>query len=133
MAYIDDAANNPIQDAAGGVLLDAMTSYYTENLCPNPSFETDLTGWTALTGTTLLQDTTQGFAGHSSMQVETDGTVAGEGVYRPVRHHAVRWHRQHVAVYPRDRRATSPCRRCPADRHHAREHDRHAWRAITSG
>ena len=56
---------------------------WTYNLCPNPSFEAGLTGWSALTGTTLLQDASQGFAGHASMQVETDGTVAGEGVYGP--------------------------------------------------
>ncbi len=56
---------------------------WTYNLCPNPSFEAGLTGWSALTGTTLLQDTTQGYAGHASLQVETDGTVAGQGVYGP--------------------------------------------------
>ena len=56
---------------------------WTYNLCPNPSFEAGLTGWTALTGTTLLQDTSQGYAGHASMQVETDGTAGGQGVYGP--------------------------------------------------
>ena len=58
-------------------------THYTDNLCPNPSFETDLTGWTALTGTTLSQDASQGFSGHNSMKVVTDGSVSGEGFYGP--------------------------------------------------
>jgi hypothetical protein len=53
--------------------------YYTENLCPNPSFETDLSGYVALTGTTLTQETTQGFSGRSSMKVVTDGSRSSEG------------------------------------------------------
>lgn len=56
---------------------------YTENLCPNPSVEVDLTGYTALTGTELSQDITQGKAGRSSMLVETDGSSSGEGFTSP--------------------------------------------------
>jgi hypothetical protein len=56
---------------------------YTDNLCTNPSFEVDLTGWTALTGTDLSQDTTQGYSGRSSMMVVTDGSRSGEGFTGP--------------------------------------------------
>jgi hypothetical protein len=55
-----------------------MTNY-TDNLNPNPSFETDLSGYAALTGTTLAQETTQGFSGRSSMKVVTDGSASSEG------------------------------------------------------
>lgn len=58
-------------------------TFYTENLCPNPSFEVSLAGYTKLTGTTLTQDTTQGKYGRSSMQVVTDGSVPGEGFTGP--------------------------------------------------
>ena len=61
-----------------------MTSYWTENLCPNSSFEIDLSGWTALSGTVIEQDTSLGFAGHAAMVVETDGTLGGQGVTGPV-------------------------------------------------
>ena len=99
---------------------------WTLNLCPNPSFEVDLTGWTALTGTTLLQDTSQGFAGHASMQVETDGAVPGEGVTGPQRDRA--GHRASAAC-----RCTSWAMRAEhhrvgrvrADRRHHRQHERH--------
>jgi hypothetical protein len=60
-----------------------MTSYYTENLCSNPSFEAGLAGWTALAGTVIDQDTTLGWSGHSAMVVETDGTLPGQGVTGP--------------------------------------------------
>lgn len=59
-----------------------MTNFI-ENLCPNPSLETDLSGYTALAGTTLAQDTTQGFSGRTSMRVDTDGSVSGEGFTGP--------------------------------------------------
>ena len=83
MPYIFDESSGDILDESLLPLDDETGYYWTENLCPNPSFEVDLSGWTALTGTTLLQDVTQGRAGHASMQVETDGTVAGEGVTGP--------------------------------------------------
>ena len=83
MPEIFDEGGGDVLDESLGALDDEVGAYWTTNLCSNPSFEVDLTGWTALTGTTLLQDTTQGFAGHSSMQVETDGTVPGEGVTGP--------------------------------------------------
>lgn len=57
--------------------------YYTENLCPNPSFEYDLTGYSALTGTTISQETKQAFSGRASMKVVTDGSVPGEGFVGP--------------------------------------------------
>ena len=59
-----------------------MTNY-TDNLCPNPSFEVDLTGYVALTGTTLTQETTQGFSGRRSMRVVTDGSRSSEGFSGP--------------------------------------------------
>jgi len=60
-----------------------MTSYYSENICPNPSVEVDLSGYAALTGTTLSQETTQGFSGRSSMKVVTDGSQSSEGFSAP--------------------------------------------------
>jgi hypothetical protein len=60
-----------------------VTTYYTENLCPNPSFEVDLTGYAALTGSALSRDTTQGKYGHSSMKVVTDGSRSSEGFTGP--------------------------------------------------
>lgn len=59
-----------------------MTNY-TENLCTNPSVEIDLTGFTALTGTVLSQDITQGKYGRSSMKVVTNGSSSGEGFTSP--------------------------------------------------
>jgi Spherulation-specific family 4 len=57
---------------------------YTTNWCPNPSFETDLTGWTTTdAGTVIAQDTTIGLYGASSMMVTTDGSVTGQGVIGP--------------------------------------------------
>lgn len=61
----------------------ALGRFYTENLCPNPSFEVDLTGYTPLVGTTLSQDITQGYSGRYSMMVVTDGSVPGEGFTGP--------------------------------------------------
>lgn len=60
-----------------------MTTYYTENLVSNPSFEVSLSGYTELTGTELTQDLTQGKFGRASMQVVTDGSVSGEGFTGP--------------------------------------------------
>ena len=59
-----------------------MTNY-TDNLCPNPSFETDLSGYVALAGAALSQETTQGFSGRSSMKVVTDGSASSEGFTGP--------------------------------------------------
>lgn len=59
-----------------------MTNY-TDNLCPNPSVENDLTGFAGLTGTTLSQDTSQGKYGHSSMKVVTSGSGSGQGFTTP--------------------------------------------------
>jgi hypothetical protein len=59
-----------------------MTVYVT-NLCPNPSFEVDLTGWSALTGTTIAQDDTYALVGQNAMLVTTDGSITGEGFTGP--------------------------------------------------
>lgn len=59
-----------------------MTQPYTTNLCTNPSFEIDLTGYTALAGTALSQLDSALF-GQFSMQVVTDGSVPGEGFIGP--------------------------------------------------
>ena len=58
-------------------------TYWTENLCGNPSFEVSLAGYTALGNTDLDQDTTQGKFGHASMEVVTDGTASGQGFSGP--------------------------------------------------
>jgi len=59
-----------------------MTNF-TDNLCPNPSVEISLAGFTGLTGTSISQDTTQGFAGRTSMQVVTTGAASGQGFTTP--------------------------------------------------
>ena len=59
-----------------------MTNYnFNANI--NPSFEVDLTGYTALTGTVLSRVDYNAFVGRYSMQVVTDGLVSGEGFYGP--------------------------------------------------
>lgn len=62
-------------------------TYYQTNLCPNPSFEVDLTGWVAIdAGTTITQvNSVEGEVsqGHYAMQVITDGSRAGQGVIGP--------------------------------------------------
>jgi len=74
---------------------------YTQNLCPNPSFEStvtvtdsdggtstepqgNLTGYTALPGTTLAYTSQDAMAGQYSMLVTTDGHAAGEGFVGPM-------------------------------------------------
>ncbi len=59
-----------------------MTVYVT-NLCPNPSFEAGVAGWSSLTGTSIGQDDTYALSGGYSMLVTTDGSVTGEGVTGP--------------------------------------------------
>jgi Spherulation-specific family 4 len=57
---------------------------YTTNWCPNPSFETDLTGWTTTDANTVtVQDTTIGLYGGSSLMATTDGSIPGQGVIGP--------------------------------------------------
>ena len=61
------------------------TTSWTTNLCPNPSFETDLTGWASTdSGTSILQTNLQALYGTQSMQVTTSGTIAGQGVIGPM-------------------------------------------------
>ncbi len=61
-----------------------MAGNYNYNSCVNPSFEIDLTGYTALAGTSLTQVSYNASRGQHSMQVVTDGSVSGEGFYGPV-------------------------------------------------
>jgi len=60
-----------------------MSPPVIQNLCPNPSFEIDLLGWTPLPGTTITQTSIDAVAGQYSMQVVTDGLIASEGFYGP--------------------------------------------------
>lgn len=53
------------------------------NLCPNPSFEVDLTGYTALTGTSTTQSGQNSLYGQQSLMAITDGLHSGEGFYGP--------------------------------------------------
>ena len=59
-----------------------MTSYYIQNLCTNPSFEIDLTGYLPLQGASLQQSDVALF-GMSSMSVVTPGLNTGEGFVGP--------------------------------------------------
>lgn len=57
---------------------------YTYNFCPDPSVETDATGYAAIIGTeTVAQDTTLGWSGTCSLKVTTPGSVPGEGASTP--------------------------------------------------
>lgn len=57
---------------------------FIKNLSPNPSFEVDLTGYTALTGTTISQSFVNAVAGQASLLVQTDGHVSNQGFFGPV-------------------------------------------------
>jgi len=58
--------------------------YYTTNLCSNPSFETSMAGWTGTDpGTALSQNTLIALYGGTSLNVTTDGSVPGQGVFGP--------------------------------------------------
>lgn len=56
---------------------------YTTNLISNPSFEVSTAGYTQLTGTLIVRDTTTAALGSSSLKVTTDGITAGEGFSSP--------------------------------------------------
>jgi hypothetical protein len=56
-----------------------MMAPYTTNLVTNPSFEDDLTGYTAIGFTVLAQDVENSMFGNCSMVVTTDGSAAGQG------------------------------------------------------
>jgi hypothetical protein len=60
-----------------------MTVNYNQNDCPNPSFEVNLIGYTALSGTGLSQVSYNAAYGRYSMQAVTPGVVSGEGFYGP--------------------------------------------------
>lgn len=82
--FFESEDGSSLEEESGtSFLLESSPGYYTENLCPNPSFEVDLSGYSALTGTTLSQETTQGFSGRSSMKVVTDGSRSSEGFSGP--------------------------------------------------
>lgn len=52
------------------------------NICTNPGFETNTTGWFAAQGTeTLTRDTTQFHSGVASGKLVTPGGVAQEGLF----------------------------------------------------
>jgi hypothetical protein len=57
---------------------------YTTNLCPNPSIEVNLTGYTALNNAALGIDSTTAVAGSQALVVQTPGVVPGEGFTGPV-------------------------------------------------
>jgi hypothetical protein len=58
--------------------------YYTTNLCPNPSMETSIEGWSATDpATTLTQNTTVGLYGGACLAVTTDGSRSGQGTFGP--------------------------------------------------
>lgn len=59
-----------------------MTAY-TQNYIPNPSLEVSTAGYSALTGTLMVRDTTTAQFGSSSLKVSTDGITAGEGFMSP--------------------------------------------------
>lgn len=60
-------------------------SYYTTNLCPNPSFGTSLAGWAATdVNTSLAQTNLVALAGSQSMAVTTDGSMPGQGTIGPL-------------------------------------------------
>lgn len=57
---------------------------FIKNICPNPSFEVDLTGYTALSGTTIEKSFVNAFAGVASMKVNTTGILNLQGFFGPV-------------------------------------------------
>lgn len=57
---------------------------FIQNNSPNPSFEIDLTGYTALSGTTISQSFVNAAVGQASLLVQTDGHILGEGFFGPV-------------------------------------------------
>lgn len=59
-----------------------MTNFI-DNLCPNPSFETSLAGYTSVQSAVLTRILTDSAVGRASMQVTTPGTHTGEGFFGP--------------------------------------------------
>lgn len=51
------------------------------NWCKNPSFETDVAGWSVQNAAVATRATTQAHRGTASMQVVTPGSVVAEGVF----------------------------------------------------
>lgn len=55
-------------------------AFYTENLCPNPSFQGGLLGYSALLHSSIALDTSRKLYGSAqSLKIVTPGSVAGEG------------------------------------------------------
>lgn len=80
LALLDESGVG-LEDEAGGAL--GWPDVYTYNFCNNPSFETDLTGVTAVNGATFLLDVFTGYVGAQSLQVSTPGVNPNEGVILP--------------------------------------------------
>lgn len=56
-------------------------SYYTTNLCKNPSFQAGLTGYSSLLSANISLDSSRKlFGAAKSLKVVTEGRIAGEGV-----------------------------------------------------
>jgi hypothetical protein len=49
------------------------------NLVSNPGFETDVSGWSAVSGATLTRVTSEAHSGNASLRITTPGSAAGEG------------------------------------------------------
>jgi hypothetical protein len=54
-------------------------AYYTQNLCPNPSFQLGLEGYDSLLNADLFLDTSRFLFGTQSCRIVTPGLFAGEG------------------------------------------------------
>jgi hypothetical protein len=57
--------------------------YYTVNFCPNPSAETDLTGYSPVTGTETITQDLVSFSGKYGVKVTIPGQAPGEGIATP--------------------------------------------------
>ena len=70
---------------ASMVLRPTLSVPWTENLCPNPSMEVSLEGYSEITGfETLFQDISTSRFGNYSLEVTTPGRVPGEGITTPM-------------------------------------------------
>jgi hypothetical protein len=54
-------------------------SYFTQNLCPNPSFQTGLQGYSSLLDAELVLDSSRFVFGNQSCRIVTPGSAPGEG------------------------------------------------------
>lgn len=70
-------------DPGSSAPLPGWPDYYTVNFCPNPSVETDTTGFSPVTGDETLAQALVAYSGKYGLQVTTPGNVPGEGVATP--------------------------------------------------